>query len=118
MYKYEQSIFIKRPPQEVFDYVSNPANDVHWRGGTQSAEWTSGGPPGVGSTIKVVTSMLGRKIQAAAEVTAWDPPRLFTIKAVGGPVPFEGTIKLEPQGDGTLLTQTGEAEISGLFGLG
>jgi carbon monoxide dehydrogenase subunit G len=117
MYKYESSVFIKRPPQEVFDYVSNPANDVKWRGGTQSAEWTSDGPPGVGSTIKVVTSMLGRKIEATAEVSAWNPPGLFTIKAVGGPVPFEGTIRLAAQGDGTLLTQTGQAEISGFFKL-
>lgn len=117
MYKYESSIFINRPPQEVFDYVTNPANDVKWRGGTQSAAWTSDGPPGVGSTIKVVTSMLGRKIEAAAEVTAWDPPSLLTIKSVGGPVPFEGTTKLEAQGDGTLLTQMGEAEISGFFKL-
>lgn len=105
MYKYESSIFIKRPPQEVLDYATNPANDVKWRGRTQSAAWTSDGPPGVSSTIKVVTSMLGRKIEAAAEVTALDPPSLIRIKSVGGPVPFEGTTKLAAQGDGTLLTQ-------------
>jgi len=28
MYKFESSIFINRPVQEVFDFVTNPANDA------------------------------------------------------------------------------------------
>ncbi len=107
MYKFESSIFINRPVQEVFDFVTNPANDVKWRSGTESAEWTSDGPPGVGSTIKVVAKLLGRKIEVVAEITGWDPPHLSSFKSVGGPFPFESTSKYEAQGDGTLLTETG-----------
>ena len=117
MYKFESSIFINRPVQEVFDFVTNPANSTQWQSGTESAEWTSGGPPGVGSTFKVVASLLGRKIEATIEVTGWDPPNLSRIKSVGGPIPFEITSKFEAQGDGTLLTQTGQAEIGGFFKL-
>ena len=117
MYKFESSIFINRPQQEVFDYVTNPANNAKWQSGTESAEWTSDGPPGVGSTFKVVASLLGRKIEATVEVTGWDPPSLSRIKSVGGPIPFEITTKFEAQGDGTFLTQTGQAEIGGFFKL-
>ena len=105
MYKFESSIFINRPPQEVFDYVTNPTNSARWQSGTQSAEWTSDGPHGVGSTFKVVTSLLGRKIEAVVEVTGREPPSLSRIKSVSGPIPFESTTKFEAQGDGTLLPQ-------------
>ena len=117
MYKFESSIFINRPQQEVFDYVTNPANSAQWQSGTESAEWTSDGPPGVGSTFKVVARFLGRKAELVGEITGWDPPNLQRVKSVGGPVPFEGTSKFEAQGDGTLLTQTGQAEFGGFFKL-
>ena len=117
MYKFESSIFINRPQQEVFDYVTNPANSAQWQSGTESAEWTSDGPPGVGSTFKVVASLQGRKIEATVEVTGWDPPSLSRIKSVGGPIPFESTQRFAAQGDGTLLTETGQAEIGGFFKL-
>jgi len=117
MYKFESSIFINRPVQEVFDFVTNPANNAKWQSGTESAEWTSDGPPGVGSTIKVVAKLLGRKVEVVAEITGWDPPHLSSSKSVGGPIPFEGTSKFEAQGDGTLLTQTGQAEFGGFFKL-
>ena len=117
MYKFESSIFINRPQQEVFDYVTNPANSPKWQIGTESSEWTSDGPPGVGSTVKVVTSLLGRKIEVVIEITGWDPPNLLSIKSVGGPIPFESTQRFAAQGDGTLLTETGQAEIGGFFKL-
>jgi carbon monoxide dehydrogenase subunit G len=115
MKTFENSIFINRPQQEVFDYLSNPANDPQWRSGAESAEWTSEGPPGVGSTYRSVDKLLGRKIESTIEVTIWDPPNQFGLKAVGGPLPFEGTITLESQESGTRLTQTGHAEFGGFF---
>jgi carbon monoxide dehydrogenase subunit G len=117
MYKFESSIFINRPQQEVFDFVTNPANNPQWQNGTESAEWTSDGPHGVGSTFKVVTSFLGRKIEATIEVTGREPPNLSRIKSVGGPIPFENTVRFAAQGDGTLLTFTSQAEIGGFFKL-
>jgi len=117
MYKFESSIFINRPQHEVFDYVTNPANTPQWQSGTESAKWTSDGPPGVGSTLKIVISFLGRKIEAVAEITGWDPPNLYRTKSLGGPFPFEAASKFEAQGGGTLLTQTVQAEFGGFFKL-
>jgi carbon monoxide dehydrogenase subunit G len=117
MYKFESSTFINRPPQEVFDYVTNPANYAKWSSGIQSAEWTSDGPPGVGSTVKGVAKFLGRKIEFVTEITGWDPPNLWRVKSVGGPIPFESTSKFEAQGDGTLLTETFQGELGGFFKL-
>lgn len=117
MYKFESSIFINRSQQEVFDYVSNPANIPQWQSSTESAQWTSEGPPGVGSTFKLVTSFLGRKLEPVVEITGWDPPNLYRFKAVSGPIPYEAMTKFEAQAGGTLLTQAGQAELGGFFKL-
>jgi carbon monoxide dehydrogenase subunit G len=117
MYTFEKSITINRSPQDVFDYMTNPANDAQWQSGIESSEWTSDSPPGVGSTQKVVRSFLGRKIESGVELTGWDPPNQSSGKTVNGPIPFEVTNKFEAQGNGTLLTMTGRAELGGFFKL-
>ena len=45
--------FINRPLQEVFDFITNPANSAQWQSGTESAKWASEGPVGVGSIVTV-----------------------------------------------------------------
>jgi uncharacterized membrane protein len=50
MLKIEVDMFIKRPSQEVFDYISNFENNPKWQGGMVSAEFTSDAPLQVGST--------------------------------------------------------------------
>lgn len=117
MYTIESSVYINRPPQEVFDYLADPTNQPEWQDGVESAEWTSEGPPGVGATMKTVTKFLGRKIEAELEITSWDPPRQMGFKALNGPIPFENTTILKAQGDGTLVTQHAEGEFGGFFKL-
>ncbi len=115
MFTYEKSIFIDRPQQEVFDFLSNPANDPQWRSSVESAEWISEGPPGVGSTQRVVSSFLGRKLDATGEVTIWDPPLQIGLIVVSGPIPWESTMTLEPKENGTQLTVYGQGELGGFF---
>ena len=43
MIAFEKSFFINRPQQEVFDFISNPANHTQWQGSFESSEWTSDG---------------------------------------------------------------------------
>jgi carbon monoxide dehydrogenase subunit G len=117
MYKFEHSVYISRPQQEVFDFLTNPANDTKWRESAISGEWTSDGPIGVGSTQHTVDKLLGREIESTLEVTAWDPPRKVGIKTVGGPMPYEATQTFESMEGGTQLTFSGHAEIGGFFKL-
>ena len=111
----ESSIFINRPQQEVWDFLSNPANNTQWQSSTESAEWTSEGPPGVGSTLREVGKVLMRKIESPSEITAWDPPNKHGRKSVGGPIPWEVTMKLEPKENGTQLNVHSTVEVRGFF---
>ncbi len=115
MIDFKQEIFINRPQPEVFDFVSDPANDSQWQSGSEGGEWSSEGPVGVGSTVSSATKFMGRRIESTLEVTSWDPPKQYGQKVLNGPIPFEITISLEPKEGGTQLTVSGQAEFGGFF---
>jgi carbon monoxide dehydrogenase subunit G len=117
MFEFEKTIFINRSLEEVFEFLTNPANDLKWRDSSISGEWTSEGPIGVGSTTHTVDKLLGREIDSTAEVTVWDPPNKFGLKSVGGPMPFESIQNFESKEGGTQLTFSGHGEIGGFFKL-
>ncbi len=115
MITFTKTVFIDRPPQEVFEFASDPTNDAKWRDSAVSAEWISEGQIGVGSKLRSVDKLMGREIESTSEVTAWDPPNRYGQKALEGPMPFELTITLEPQDGGTLVKLDGQAEVGGFF---
>ena len=115
MVSFEVEKLIGRTPQEVFDYVTDPANDVKWQESAKSSEWVSEAPHGVGSQVHSVNRFMGRNIDSMLEITAWDPPGAFGQKAVSGPIPFEIAMRLEEQDGGTKLTINGTAEAGGFF---
>jgi uncharacterized membrane protein len=78
--KTESSTHIARPPQEVFDFVSDLSNRPQWDREVISTKWTSEGPTRAGSTYEVETGFLGRKIQIAVEITGWDPPTSWGVR--------------------------------------
>jgi carbon monoxide dehydrogenase subunit G len=115
MITWEKSIFINRSQQEVWDFISNPANLAKWGSSTVSAEWISEGPHGVGSTAREVGKAMGRKVEGISEITVWDPPNKHARKYVSGPLQGEGTMKLEPKENGTQLTAYGQATFGGFL---
>ena len=117
MFTIEKSIFINRPQQEVYDYTSDPANAHKWQSQILSVEWSSEGPHGVGSTQRAVARFLGRDIETTSQITVLDPPNQHGFKSVGGPIPIEGGMKFEPEGNGTKVTMGGQLEVGGFFKL-
>lgn len=117
MFTIEESIFIKRPKQEVFEFVSDISNTPRWQSNVVSSEWTSEGPAGIGSTFRTARRFLGRDIEATVEYTAWDPPHQYTFRAADGPIPVEGTAKFEAKDGGALYTVSTKVEAGGFFRL-
>jgi uncharacterized membrane protein len=50
------SVVINRPPEEVFEFVSNFENNPRWQSGMHEARITSEGPLGVGTTYSHLLS--------------------------------------------------------------
>ena len=68
MITFERTVTINCPRDRVFDFVSDPGNDAHWRKGSRFAEWTSEGVIGAGSTMRsvdhtVITSDKGPRME-------------------------------------------------------
>lgn len=120
MTDFETTEFIKCPPQTVFDYLTNPANMAKWQANTVSAEWTSTGTPGIGSTFKVVSKAAGGTIEAVMEVTIWEPPIRHGFKSTTMPFPLKGiagATTLVPKENGTQVTLQGQVTTVGIFKL-
>ena len=109
--------FINRPLQDVFDFMSNPANFAQWQSGTKSAKWASNDPVGVGSIFNSVGEMMGREMKMDLEITQWSPPTVWGIKGQSGPMKFEVISEFESKDGGTQVTQTFEGEVGGLFSI-
>ena len=115
MGKFTLNVFINRSQQDVFDFLSNPANLSIWNSNFSSAEWTSSDTPGVGSTYKV----LAGKNEGLFEITQWAPPHRYCYKSISKlPFPIESiesAVTLAPEENGTQLTFESQFGIAGIL---
>jgi uncharacterized protein YndB with AHSA1/START domain len=102
----ELTIEIARTPDEVFAYLTDVANLPEWQSGVRTSVQT-------GDRIEETRSFLGREWHTTLEILESDPPHVFTLKALSGPVRFTVTHTLEPARTGTQLAVVAEGDIPG-----
>ena len=106
-------VVIKRPADEVFTFIADGLNGPKWRSGIVDIELVSGS--GVGATYKQgVKGPGGRRVDADYRVTAYEPNHHLAFEAIAGPVRPTGDYTLEEVPDGTRLTFSLQAELSGI----
>lgn len=113
----EESIFIPKPPQDVYDYITAPGSPPEWN--TTIVEYHQDeGPQAVGSRSEGTTKFLGRSVHYTTEVIECDPPHRIVHRSVQSPVQFTIAMDFKPQGDGTVFTSRLETEtgLGGVFG--
>jgi carbon monoxide dehydrogenase subunit G len=103
----ELTIEVARAREDVFAYLTDVSNLPAWQSGVRVAQIEDAGQPRVGARIRESRHMLGRELDTTLEITEYDVPRLFSLRALDSPVPFVVRHELEPSGDGTRLTVTG-----------
>jgi carbon monoxide dehydrogenase subunit G len=106
------TIEVERSAPEVFDYLSDVERLPEWQ--ASALESHAEGPLAEGSRIVERRKVMGREITNELEVTAYDPPRRLTLKALGGPVRFTVDHELAETGASTSVHVVAEAE-SGTF---
>ncbi|MDX6487053.1 MAG: hypothetical protein QOF43_2206 [Gaiellaceae bacterium] len=110
----ELTVEIARTPEEVFAYLTDVSNLPHWQSGVHSASLE--GELGAGAHINESRHMLGRELHTSLAIEEYEPPRLFTLRALDSPVPFTVRHELEPSGTGTKLSVVGEGDAGMLPG--
>jgi carbon monoxide dehydrogenase subunit G len=128
MKRVERSARIGAPPEEVFAYLADLDNVAEWQTGVISAERTSPGEMGVGTTVQVVRELMGQRIVAPLTVTEYDPPRRMVIGSQVSGVKAQAELDIAPAGDretdlafameirGSMLTTFMEPMIAGAAG--
>lgn len=112
----ERSVHIERPPDEVFAFVGDAANDPRWRSNAVRTEWLDDGPMRVGRVDRQVSRVLGREWAVEAEVVEWDPPRMVVWRTVQGPIDVRSRFRVESDGTGSRLTIGAEGGFTGPLG--
>jgi carbon monoxide dehydrogenase subunit G len=102
----ELTIEIARTPEDVFAYLSDVSNLPAWQTGVKSATQR-------GDRVEESRSIFGRELNTTLEIVERDEPRVFTLRALDGPVQFTVRHELEPSDGGTRLTVTAEGDVPG-----
>jgi len=108
------TIEIERSPADVFAYLADVSHLTEWQSGVHSAVIEGGGEPCTGARVRESRTLLGKEHATTLEIVEFDPPRLFTLRALDGPALFTVRHELEPSGDDTELTVVVEGEVKHL----
>ncbi len=109
----EHQVTIKRPAAEVFAFIADGLNGPQWRPGVLDISLLSGA--GATAVYKQgVRGPGGRRIDADYEISAFEPNARLAFRAIAGPVRPAGEYRLEEVADGTRLTFSLKAEVTGI----
>jgi polyketide cyclase/dehydrase/lipid transport protein len=112
----EASIHISRPPDEVFAFVGDAANNPRWRRNVVRTEWLDDGPMRVGRRGRQTARLLGREWTVDAEVAEWDPPRSVAWRSVQGPVSVRSWVRVDGDATGSLVSGGADGGFTGPIG--
>jgi uncharacterized protein YndB with AHSA1/START domain len=110
-----QTFSVDRPPETVFDYVTDPSKLADWQTSKTSVEQLTEGTPGLGTRFRERTKPpRGKELEQITEFAEFDRPRRLRVHVVDGPQPIDGTWVLEPdRDDGTRIHFVAEGELRG-----
>lgn len=115
MRKIQESVFILRPIEGVFAYMSDYNNETEWWSNVIEAYLTSEGPMGLGTTGREVRKLYGVRFVSDWVITDFEAPNKVVFESTSSPLPYIGRVYLQEQGDGTKLTYGFEFFPVGLY---
>ncbi|MBI5105113.1 MAG: SRPBCC family protein [Solirubrobacterales bacterium] len=110
----EQTFRVGRPPEAVFDYVTDPAHLAEWQTSKTHVEQVTPGPVGLGTRVRERTKPPGGKeFEQLVEFSEFERPSRFGTHIVDGPQPIDGRWTFTPDADGTRVAFVAEGELRG-----
>jgi Polyketide cyclase / dehydrase and lipid transport len=109
------SVVILRPPVEVFAFVSNAENDVHWRSEVISMKNETSEPSGTGTRTVEVAKILGKQLETTTEIVEFVPAVRMSRRTVSGPTPVSTSREVIAVEGGTRFTYELRADVGAVF---
>ncbi len=117
MPKFETQVLINRPVFQVFRYVGDFNNDVHWRN-VQNIGITSGDPIRTGSMVAMTRRIMGRGGFVNCDVTDYERNKKIELKGSYWGFPFVSTMTFEHRGQQTNVKESLEIRTRWFFWFG
>jgi uncharacterized protein YndB with AHSA1/START domain len=104
--RFEATVKIDRPIEEVFDFLADGQNDPKFSPRVLEIRKTTDGPPGVGTVYASTVKDAGMKTKREFELTEFErPARIrWAERSRNLITASEGGYDLAPDGDGTRVT--------------
>lgn len=97
---------VKASPEKVFAVATDFANAASRIKGIKKLEVLTQGPVGLGTRFRETRVMFGKEASETMEVTAFDPPRSYTLSAASHGCSYLSTVSVAPEGAGSRLSMT------------
>ncbi|MFE3104162.1 SRPBCC family protein [Nocardia tengchongensis] len=108
-----RTVIIARPLDEVFAFFADATNSARWRTGVKAI--TAEGVPAVGTIYRqTVSGPGGRGIPADVRITEYVPNEKVVLNGIAGPLRPTVTYTFAAVPEGTEVTFSLAAELSGL----
>ena len=107
------SIEIDRPPEDVFAYLAELEKHSEWQADLIGSTLKTDGPIGVGTRVADTRKVPGGPREMSYEITEHDPPRKSSWRGLDGHVQADGSVTVEPVGDGSSSRVTVELNLRG-----
>ncbi len=111
----EVRVWIQRPVEDVYNYVTTLDDWPKWRSDVVKGEILTEGPMRVGTQARGVGKIFGRPFTIEVEVTALEPGGKFGYRPIKGPLRTNNLYTFESQAGGTLIILTDEIRMQGIF---
>ena len=115
MKQIEVRVWIQRPVEDVYAYVTTLDNWPKWRSDVVEGRLLTEGPMRVGTQARGVGKILGRPFTIDIEVTALEPGARFGYRPIKGPLRTNNLYIFESQASGTLIILTDDIGLNGIF---
>lgn len=108
---------IRRSVEDTFAFISDLRNAPAWDFQTVDAYQTSDGPVGTGTRFRLVSNVLGYRLDLPYEILRYDPPRMLVIAGETAMLRYSDRITFAPQGSETRLTYETQLDLKGVLRL-
>jgi len=109
------SVVIAWPVDAVFAFVADHENLPAWTVGVKQSRRLTAGPPAVGTTYRVVGTLLGRTVESSYQITAFEPGSGFSATMTSPMFGFREQYRFGPDDGGTRVSMSAAVEPRGVF---
>ena len=110
-------IIIKRPVEEVFDFVADERNEPRYNPRMLRAEKLTPGPVGLGSRYHAVMQSRPRPVEMTIECTSYERPQRLASTTHLATMDIQGTLTFDPLPAGTRMRWAWQVQPCGLLKL-